>query len=94
MKNALMPFLTEIFRSFHEKKSMWLQILQIISELDCLTSLAITSGQSDHPMCRPLFRDPSENPEHSYLSVKQMVHPCVTLTNKKNFIPNDTHLDN
>ena len=23
-----------------------------------------------------------------------MIHPCVTLTNTKNFIPNDTHLDN
>ena len=22
-----------------------------------------------------------------------MIHPCVTLTSKKNFIPNDTHLD-
>ena len=44
-------------------------------------------------MCRPNFRDGgTEN--QSILSVKEMVHPCVSLTGRKNFIPNDTHLDN
>ena len=58
-----------------------------------MVSLAITSGQSDHPTCRPVFREDTENGQ-SYISLKEMIHPCVTLTNKKNFIPNDTLLDN
>ena len=44
-------------------------------------------------MTRPVFREPV-SPDHGYLSVKEMIHPCVTLTSKKNFIPNDTMLDN
>ena len=92
LKDALSPFLTAIFAKFHLKKTMWLQILQILTELDCLASLAITSGQSDHPMCRPVFRE-SESSQ-SYLSVTEMIHPCVTMQSKKSFIPNDTKLDN
>lgn len=72
---------------------MWLQALAILTELDCLASLAIASGQQSHPMCRPVFRDIMSLEEPSYLNVKQMIHPCVTLTGKKNFIPNDTYLD-
>ena len=56
LKDAMSPFLTAIFRSFHEKKKTWLQVLQVLTELDCLASLAIASGQSDHQMCRPTFR--------------------------------------
>ena len=94
------PFLTAIFSKFHAKKSMWLQILSILGELDCLASLSIVSGHSDVPQCRPTFR--REQPEEerkgkqsdpSFLQLKKMVHPCVTLTGKQTFIPNDTLLD-
>ena len=44
-KEALAPFLSSIFMKFHEHKQMWLQVLAIVTEIDCLTSLAITSGQ-------------------------------------------------
>lgn len=44
LKDALSPFLTAIFSNFHEKKTMWLQIVQVLTELDCLASLAIASG--------------------------------------------------
>lgn len=63
-----------------------------MTELDCLSALAITSGQSDHQTCRPVFRESVG--DQSYLSVKEMIHPCVTMSSRKNFIPNDTHLDN
>ena len=44
-------------------------------------------------MCRPVFREPN-SADHSYFSLTEMIHPCVTLTSKKNFIPNDSFLDN
>jgi len=84
---------------------MWLKCLQVLTELDCLASLAIVSGQAEHPMTRPVFREEGEvkleeNKDgadqvtgESYLELRQMVHPCVTLGSSKNFIPNDTIID-
>ena len=100
LKDAMAPFLTAIFSKFHTKKSMWLQILSILGELDCLASLSIVSGHSEVPQCRPTFRREQSEEEHkdgksgpSYLQLKKMVHPCVTLTGKQTFIPNDTLID-
>ena len=92
LKDALAPFLTAIFSKFYSQKLKWLRVLNILTEMDCLASLAIVSGQSDHTMCRPKFVDPS--PEgFGRLDLRQMIHPCVTLTGQKNLIPNDTFLD-
>lgn len=44
LKDALVPSLTEIFRRFYEYRDTWLKLLQVMTELDCLSSLAITSG--------------------------------------------------
>ena len=85
------PFLAAIFSKFHEKKDMWLQILAIVGELDCLAALSIVSGHSDVPQCRPTFRDHESG--GTFLKLKKMVHPCVTLTGKQTFIPNDTLID-
>lgn len=81
LKDAMAPFLTAIFSKFHGKKSMWLQILAILGELDCLASLSIVSGHSDVHQCRPKFRRDVEGEENraGYLELKKMVHPCVTL---------------
>jgi DNA mismatch repair protein MSH6 len=68
--------------------------LSVLTELDCLASLAIVSGQSDTPMCRPIFREEEESKQpRQFIDIKQMVHPCVTMTGSKNFIPNDTLID-
>lgn len=94
LQDALTPFLTAIFGNFYAKKAIWLQILQIITELDCLASLAATSGRSAHTMCRPAFRQASGPNDSSYLRLTEMVHPCVVMTNKgSSFIPNDLTLD-
>lgn len=90
LKDSMAPFLTAIFQKFHSHKATWLQCLSVITELDCLASLAIISGQSDTPMCRPTFVTEKEG---QFLNIKQMVHPCVTMTGSKNFIPNDTLID-
>ena len=42
-------------------------------------------------MCRPVFI--TDNEGHALLDLKQMRHPCVTLSNSKNFVPNDTLID-
>lgn len=57
LKDSIAPFLTAIFSKFYSHKSIWLQCLAVLTEIDCLASLAILSGQSDVPMCRPIFKD-------------------------------------
>lgn len=45
LKDAMVPFLCAIFTRFHEKKEIWSRLVSIMSELDCLMSLAITSSE-------------------------------------------------
>jgi len=91
LKDAMIPFLVAIFSRFHEKKDVWMGILSILTELDCLVSLAITSGQSETTMSKPEFVPyEGEYKDSSLFEIKEMVHPCVQLQSGKNFIPNDT----
>lgn len=62
--------------------------MSILSEVDCLISLAITSGCSEVQMTRPELIP--EVDDCSIFDIKAMVHPCVRLSSGKNFIPNDT----
>ena len=62
--------------------------MSVLSEVDCLISLAIASGCSDVPMTRPELIPEVDGA--SIFDIKAMVHPCVRLSGGKNFIPNDT----
>ena len=55
LQDALSPFLCTLFRRFHERKDVWNAALNLITELDCLSGLAIVSGQQVGVMCRPQF---------------------------------------
>lgn len=44
--------------------------MNILTELDCLASLAIVSGQAENQMCRPKFIDPKENGDKPYLELR------------------------
>jgi len=44
LQDALSPFLCTLFSKFHEQKELWNACLSLLSELDCLSSLAIVSG--------------------------------------------------
>lgn len=80
LKDAMIPFLVAIFSRFHEKKDLWMGILSILTELDCLVSLAITSGQSETTMSKPEFVPYEGEYENSSLfEIREMVHPCVQL---------------
>ena len=44
-------------------------------------------------MCRPQFISEETKDGKAYIELRGMIHPCVTLTGQKNFIPNDTIID-
>jgi DNA mismatch repair ATPase MutS len=43
LKNAISPFVCALFQRFYENRNLWQPAIQVISELDCLTSLAVAS---------------------------------------------------
>ena len=77
LKDAMIPFLCAIFTRFHEHKDMWDKILNVITEVDCLISLSIASGQQETSMARPQLIPYEEGSEKSIFDIKQMTHPCV-----------------
>ncbi|KAF2965114.1 hypothetical protein GQX73_g8462 [Xylaria multiplex] len=72
------------FRRFDVDYEVWLQAIRIISQLDCLVSLAKASSSLGQPSCRPTFVDE----ERSVVEFTELRHPCM-LNTVDDFIPND-----
>ena len=75
------------FARFDTDYKTWLAAVRIISQLDCLISLAKASSGLGEPSCRPVFVDD----ERSVLEFEDLRHPCM-LPNVTDFIPNDIML--
>ncbi|KAJ5949148.1 DNA mismatch repair protein msh6 [Penicillium verhagenii] len=72
---------------FDEHYATWLAAVRIISQLDCLISLAKASSSLGQPSCRPVFVED----ERSVLEFEELRHPCL-LSSVEDFIPNDVQL--
>ncbi|KAH9908852.1 DNA mismatch repair protein Msh6 [Xylariomycetidae sp. FL2044] len=73
-----------LFKRFDVDNATWLAAIRIVSQLDCLVSLAKTSASLGEPSCRPLFVDE----ERSVVEFEELRHPCM-LNTVDDFIPND-----
>ncbi|KAI0466260.1 DNA mismatch repair protein msh6 [Xylaria cf. heliscus] len=71
-------------RRFDVDYEIWLQAIRIVSQLDCLVSLAKASSSLGEPSCRPVFVDE----ERSVVEFTELRHPCM-LNTVDDFIPND-----
>lgn len=76
-----------LFKRFDVDYEVWLQAIRIISQLDCLMSLAKSSSALGEPSCRPEFVDD----ERSVVKFEELRHPCM-LNSVDDFIPNDIQL--
>ncbi|KAJ6104493.1 hypothetical protein N7523_010813 [Penicillium sp. IBT 18751x] len=72
---------------FDEHYGTWLAAVRVISQLDCLISLAKASSSLGHPSCRPVFVDE----ERSVLELEELRHPCLA-SSVDDFIPNNINL--
>jgi DNA mismatch repair protein MSH6 len=72
---------------FDEHYGTWLAAVRIVSQLDCLISLAKASASLGQPSCRPVFVEE----ERSVLEFEELRHPCL-LSSVEDFIPNDVQL--
>ena len=75
------------YQRFDEHYATWLAAVKIISQLDCLISLAKASASLGEPSCRPVFVED----ERSILEFEELRHPCL-LSSVEDFIPNDVQL--
>ncbi len=75
------------FQRFDEDYAVWLGAVKIVSQLDCLISLAEASSALGEPCCRPVFVED----ERSVLELEDLRHPCM-LPTVSDFIPNDVQL--
>ncbi|KAI9371952.1 muts domain V-domain-containing protein [Aspergillus egyptiacus] len=75
------------YKRFDEHYSTWLSAIRVVSQLDCLISLAKASSNLGQPSCRPKFVDD----ERSVLEFDELRHPCL-LSSVDDFIPNDIKL--
>ncbi|KAI5458256.1 DNA mismatch repair protein msh6 [Mariannaea sp. PMI_226] len=75
------------FQKFDVDYDTWLQAIKIVSQLDCLVSLAKASSSLGHPSCRPQLIDQ----ERSTIDFEELRHPCM-MNSVDDFIPNDIKL--
>ncbi|UNI24880.1 DNA mismatch repair protein msh6 [Purpureocillium takamizusanense] len=78
---------SRFFQKFDVDYETWLRAIKIVSQLDCLVSLARASTSLGQPSCRPRFVDE----ERSVLKFEELRHPCMINT-VDDFIPNDIKL--
>jgi DNA mismatch repair protein MSH6 len=75
------------FHRFDSDYEVWIQAIRVISQLDCLISLAKASAALGEPSCRPQFVDQ----DRSLVNFQELRHPCM-LNTVTDFIPNDITL--
>lgn len=76
-----------LFQKFDVDYERWSQAIRIVSQLDCLISLARSSASLGEPSTRPVFVDQ----ERSVVEFEELRHPCM-LGTVDDFIPNDVAL--
>ncbi|KAL1923036.1 uncharacterized protein VTP21DRAFT_9412 [Calcarisporiella thermophila] len=86
--NILKSIQGRLYRKFDLNYKDWRKAVCIISEIDCLISLAKASMSLGEPACRPELIEEGE----SVLEFDELRHPCVVPGVATDFIPNDTHL--
>lgn len=87
---AIKTFKNRLFAEFDADRGVWLRAVRVLSELDCLISLAKSSVALGEPRCRPEIVEG----ESAFVDFKELRHPalCASERLKGDFIPNDVQL--
>lgn len=78
-----------MFCKFSEHQQEWQEAVACLNEVDCLTSLALTSKYQEGGSCRPEI----VNSDSPILELVESTHPCLTSKGSA-FIPNDISVGN
>jgi DNA mismatch repair protein MSH6 len=86
---AIKAFKFRLFAEFDTDRAVWLRVIKVFAELDCLFSLAKASVAIGEPACRPEFVEG----DSAWVDFEELRHPTLCLsTTLKSFIPNDVKL--
>lgn len=83
---AKKTFFRRLLGEFDKDRTMWLRMIRVVAELDCLVSLAKASHDMDEPKCRPEFIES----EQAFIDFGELRHASMSL--QRDFIPNDVQL--
>ena len=89
-KSAVKDFRGRLYAEFDADRSVWLRAIRVLSELDCLFSLAKASNALGEPVCRPEFV-PGDS---AWFEFEELRHPALSISAgfRGDFIPNDVKL--
>ncbi|GJE94869.1 MutS family DNA mismatch repair protein [Phanerochaete sordida] len=89
-KIAIKSFKDRVYAEFDRDRSVWLRAIRVLSELDCLFSLAKSSVALGEPACRPEFVAGDE----AFIDFDELRHPALSVSAgfRGDFIPNDVKL--
>ncbi|KAF8342825.1 uncharacterized protein EI90DRAFT_2902817 [Cantharellus anzutake] len=85
-KSVISDFKLRLYAAFDDERTVWLQAVKVMAELDCLFSLAKSSSSMGQPSCRTEFVES----DHAFLEFEELRHLSIAL--KNDFIPNDIRL--
>ena len=88
--SAIKAFRLRVFAEFDQDRSVWLRAVRVLSELDCLFSLAKASTALGEPACRPEFVEG----DVAWIDFEELRHPALSVSAgfRGDFIPNDVKL--
>ncbi|OSX60854.1 hypothetical protein POSPLADRAFT_1146631 [Postia placenta MAD-698-R-SB12] len=87
---AIREFKNRLYAEFDTDRAVWLHAIRVLSEMDCLFSLAKASSALGEPACRPELIEG----DAAWVDFEELRHPalCATTGLKGDFIPNNVKL--
>ncbi len=87
---AIKEFKNRLYAEFDTDRTVWLRAIRVLSELDCLFSLAKASNALGEPACRPEFVEG----DSAWIEFQELRHPALSVSAgfRGDFIPNDVKL--
>ncbi|PSS36954.1 hypothetical protein PHLCEN_2v1170 [Hermanssonia centrifuga] len=87
---AIKEFKNRLYAEFDTDRTVWLRAIRVLSELDCLFSLAKASNALGEPACRPEFVEG----DSAWFEFQELRHPALSVSAgfRGDFIPNDVKL--
>lgn len=89
-RTTVKEFRGRVYAEFDIDRSVWLRAIRVLSELDCLFSLAKASNSLGEPACRPEFVEG----DAAFVDFEELRHPALSVSTgfRGDFIPNDVKL--
>ncbi|EED80364.1 predicted protein [Postia placenta Mad-698-R] len=87
---AIKEFKNRLYAEFDTDRAVWLHAIRVLSEMDCLFSLAKASSALGEPACRPELIEG----DAAWVDFEELRHPalCASTGLKGDFIPNSVKL--